>query len=77
MAGVLESEAGKLNEKFIKYISTGVPFVALKVAQTSDRFIAKKDGVSKWISTVASRKVVHTLRSEYRCSPNRQRNSGT
>ncbi len=65
VAGILKSEAEKLNEKFVKYVTTGVPFVALKVAQTSDGFIAKKDGTSKWISTVESRKIVHTLRSEY------------
>lgn len=65
IAGVLKSEAEKLNEKFLKYITTGLPFVALKVAQTSDGFIAKKDGTSKWISTKESRTIVHRLRSEY------------
>jgi len=63
--GVLKSEAEKLNEKFVKYVTTGFPFVALKVAQTSDGFIAKKDGTSKWISSKESRKIVHRLRSEY------------
>ena len=65
VSGVLKAEAEKLNEKFVKYISTGLPFVALKVAQTSDGFIAKQDGTSKWISSSASRKTVHRLRSEY------------
>jgi len=65
VAGVLKSEAEKLNERFVKYVTTGVPFVALKVAQTSDGFIAKKDGTSKWISTKESRTIVHKLRSQY------------
>ena len=65
VAGVLKSEAEKLNQKFVKYVTTGIPFVALKVAQTSDGFIAKKDGTSKWISTKESRTIAHALRSEY------------
>ncbi len=65
VTGVLKSEAERINEKFTKFVRTGIPFVALKVAQTSDGFIAKKDGTSKWISTAESRKVVHTLRSQY------------
>ena len=65
VVGVLKSEAERLNEKFVKYVTTGIPFVALKVAQTNDGFIAKKDGASKWISTKESRIIVHTLRSEY------------
>ena len=64
-ADVLKSEAEKLNERFVTYITTGIPFVALKVAQTSDGFIAKKDGTSRWISTKASRTIAHKLRSEY------------
>jgi diaminohydroxyphosphoribosylaminopyrimidine deaminase / 5-amino-6-(5-phosphoribosylamino)uracil reductase len=65
VTGVLRTEAERLNEKFIRYITTGVPFVALKVARTSDGFIAKKDGTSQWISTKESRTIAHTLRSEY------------
>jgi diaminohydroxyphosphoribosylaminopyrimidine deaminase / 5-amino-6-(5-phosphoribosylamino)uracil reductase len=65
VAGVMKRRAERLNEKFIKYITTGVPFVALKAAQTSDGFIAKKDGTSKWISSKKSRTVAHQLRSEY------------
>jgi diaminohydroxyphosphoribosylaminopyrimidine deaminase/5-amino-6-(5-phosphoribosylamino)uracil reductase len=65
VTGVLKSEAERLNEKFAKFVTTGIPFVALKLAQTSDGFIAKKDGTSKWISTAESRRIVHTIRSQY------------
>jgi len=65
VSGILRTEAEKFNDKFVKYITTGFPFVALKVAHTSDGFIAKNDGTSKWISSKESRKIVHRLRSEY------------
>lgn len=64
-SGVLQAEAAALNEKFMKFITTGVPFVGLKVARTSDGFIARTDGSSKWITTTRSRTLGHVLRREY------------
>ena len=64
-SGVLRSQAATLNEKFIKYITTGIPFVGLKVARTSDGFIARTDGSSKWITNKRSRTLAHVLRREY------------
>jgi diaminohydroxyphosphoribosylaminopyrimidine deaminase / 5-amino-6-(5-phosphoribosylamino)uracil reductase len=63
--GILEKEAQKLNEKFLKFITVNKPFVALKAAQTLDGFIAKPDGTSRWITNAQSRKFVHSLRNEY------------
>lgn len=60
--GVLESEAKKLNEIFIKYITTGSPFMIMKTAMTLDGKIAAYTGDSKWISGEASRQSVHWLR---------------
>ena len=34
--GVLANECRKLNEKFFKYIKSGIPFVTIKIAQTVD-----------------------------------------
>ena len=65
ITGVLESDSQVLNEKFFKFITTKVPFVSFKAAQTQDGFIAKKNGESKWITNTASRKYVHQLRAEY------------
>ena len=60
--GVRESEAKKLNEIFIKYITTDSPFVIMKAAMTLDGKIASVTGDSKWISGEASRHNVHWLR---------------
>jgi diaminohydroxyphosphoribosylaminopyrimidine deaminase / 5-amino-6-(5-phosphoribosylamino)uracil reductase len=62
-SGVLENEAQKLNEAYAKYISTGKPFVTLKVAMTLDGKIATPEGRSKWITGEQARKKVHMLRS--------------
>ncbi|MCL2861251.1 MAG: bifunctional diaminohydroxyphosphoribosylaminopyrimidine deaminase/5-amino-6-(5-phosphoribosylamino)uracil reductase RibD [Firmicutes bacterium] len=63
--GILESEARKINEKYIKYITTKKPFVLLKSAMTLDGKTAARTGDSKWISSEKSRKLVQKLRHEY------------
>ncbi len=64
--GVLEQEARRLNECFLKFVSTGGPFVVLKAAVTSDGFIAggKGSGAPRWISSAQSRRRAHKLRAE-------------
>jgi diaminohydroxyphosphoribosylaminopyrimidine deaminase/5-amino-6-(5-phosphoribosylamino)uracil reductase len=65
ITGVLEEEARKLNEIFIKYITTGQPFCLLKTAMTLDGKIASHTGDSKWITNEQSRSYVHQLRHQY------------
>ncbi len=48
--GVLRKEAELLNEKFFKFMNTGLPFVGIKLAQTLDGRIADIAGRSKWIT---------------------------
>lgn len=62
--GLLEKEAKKLNEVFIKHITTGLPFVVLKCAMTLDGKIASRSGDSKWISSSESLRFAHMLRSQ-------------
>jgi len=61
-SGVCEAEARRLNESFIKYISTKRPFVTLKCAATLDGRMATRTGDSKWVTGELSRKYVHELR---------------
>lgn len=60
--GVCEEECRRLNEVFIKYVSTSLPFVMLKCAATLDGRIATRTGDSKWITNPSSRHFVHELR---------------
>jgi len=62
--GILEEQARRLNEVFIKYIVTRQPFVMLKTAMTLDGKIATRTGESRWISGEKSRQFVHRLRDQ-------------
>jgi diaminohydroxyphosphoribosylaminopyrimidine deaminase/5-amino-6-(5-phosphoribosylamino)uracil reductase len=62
-SSVLEREAKEMNRAFIKYITKKRPFVTVKVAQSLDGKIATRTGDSRWISSEASRKFTHKLRS--------------
>lgn len=61
----LEKECDALNPIFFHYITTKMPYVALKYAMTADGKIATTTGASRWISNEASRQNAHTLRHRY------------
>ena len=64
-AGILEEDARKLNEVFIKYITTGLPFVVMKAAVSLDGKIATRAGESQWITGPGAREYGHRLRDRY------------
>ncbi len=64
ISGILEQDAEQLNKFFVKYITTGRPFVIVKAAQSLDGKIATRTGESKWISSEESRKFVRELRKQ-------------
>lgn len=61
--GIFEDKAKRLNEAYIKFITTKMPFVILKTAMTLDGKIATSEGQSKWITGQKARKIVHQMRS--------------
>ena len=65
ISGILESEGKELNKFFLKWITTKMPWICLKQAQTLDGKIALSNGESRWISSELSRKEVHSLRNIY------------
>lgn len=63
--GLLAEQSRRLNEAFVKFITTGLPFVTLKIAQSLDGRIALMNGKSKYITSGDSLKKVHSLRAEH------------
>jgi diaminohydroxyphosphoribosylaminopyrimidine deaminase/5-amino-6-(5-phosphoribosylamino)uracil reductase len=63
--GLMKDEAERLNEKYIRYVTTRLPFVHLKTACSLDGRIATPTGESKWITGEAARRASQHLRGEY------------
>jgi diaminohydroxyphosphoribosylaminopyrimidine deaminase/5-amino-6-(5-phosphoribosylamino)uracil reductase len=62
--GVGRGEGHRLLEPYRTRVTTGRPFVTLKVAATLDGKIATAKGESRWITGPAARKAVHRLRAQ-------------
>jgi diaminohydroxyphosphoribosylaminopyrimidine deaminase/5-amino-6-(5-phosphoribosylamino)uracil reductase len=62
--GVLEAEARKQNEAFVKFITSKMPFVIAKCGMSLDGKIATRTGDSRWVTSEESRRMVHQLRNE-------------
>jgi len=56
-------EAIAVTDAFVKRVTTGLPYVTAKWAQTLDGKIATRTGSSQWISNTQSRAAVHRLRA--------------
>lgn len=60
--GVCQDEARTLLAPFAKWVTTGLPFVTLKMGMTLDGRIADRQGISRWITGSAARREVRQLR---------------
>ncbi|HZD59254.1 MAG TPA: bifunctional diaminohydroxyphosphoribosylaminopyrimidine deaminase/5-amino-6-(5-phosphoribosylamino)uracil reductase RibD, partial [Anaerolineae bacterium] len=63
--GLLADEVARQNEVFIKYITTGRPFITVKAAISLDGKIAEAPETSTPITGEEAKKRVHELRNEY------------
>ncbi|MCK4905026.1 bifunctional diaminohydroxyphosphoribosylaminopyrimidine deaminase/5-amino-6-(5-phosphoribosylamino)uracil reductase RibD [bacterium] len=63
--GILEQDARKINETYIKYMTKKMPVVVLKWAMSLDGKIATRKGNSKWISGKVSREFTQKLRGKF------------
>jgi len=61
----LERELRYQNRVFLKYITTGLPWVVMKYAMTLDGKICTRTGDSRWVSGEESRRRVHYLRRAF------------
>jgi len=65
ISGVLQKECESINRGYSKYITTGIPWVTIKYAQSLDGRIATKTGHSQWISSPDSLKFSHQMRATH------------
>ena len=63
--GLLREEAALMNEEFFWFVTHKKPWITLKLALTLDGRIADESGTSQWITSPASRTIVHDLRRRY------------
>jgi diaminohydroxyphosphoribosylaminopyrimidine deaminase/5-amino-6-(5-phosphoribosylamino)uracil reductase len=63
--GCLEPEAARLIAPWRKFVTTGVPYVTLKLGLSLDGRIATRTGASKWVTGPAARARVHQLRAQH------------
>jgi diaminohydroxyphosphoribosylaminopyrimidine deaminase/5-amino-6-(5-phosphoribosylamino)uracil reductase len=61
-SGVLEADARRLNERFVRAQEARRPFVLLKAAMSLDGRIATARGESKWITSPRQRRMARRLR---------------
>ncbi|MBN1318080.1 MAG: bifunctional diaminohydroxyphosphoribosylaminopyrimidine deaminase/5-amino-6-(5-phosphoribosylamino)uracil reductase RibD [Anaerolineales bacterium] len=62
--GERQEQAHELNEVFIHWMATGMPFVVAKFGMSLDGKIATRTGDSRWITNTESRTYTHTLRDQ-------------
>lgn len=62
--GLLQKEAEKLNEVYLKFMRKKMPFVTLKLAMSADGKITKGGRTASLITDDYSRKLAHQMRAE-------------
>jgi diaminohydroxyphosphoribosylaminopyrimidine deaminase/5-amino-6-(5-phosphoribosylamino)uracil reductase len=61
--GVLEAECARLNVGFSKWVTSGIPWIIVKVSESLDGRTTRPPGEPQWLSNNRSLRVVHRLRA--------------
>jgi diaminohydroxyphosphoribosylaminopyrimidine deaminase/5-amino-6-(5-phosphoribosylamino)uracil reductase len=61
--GVKGAESRALIQPWTKFVTTGLPYILLKIAVSLDGRIATRTGASKWVTGPEARAKVHELRA--------------
>ena len=64
-SGIIENEGKELNKFYFKYAQEKLPYITLKVAQSTDGKISLSKKEQIWLTGEKSIEFVHKLRSEY------------
>ncbi|MGE5325983.1 MAG: bifunctional diaminohydroxyphosphoribosylaminopyrimidine deaminase/5-amino-6-(5-phosphoribosylamino)uracil reductase RibD [Deltaproteobacteria bacterium] len=64
-AGLCSRQAKEINEVYLKFRATSLPFVTAKAATTLDGKISTRTGESKWITDKIARRRARMLRAEH------------
>jgi diaminohydroxyphosphoribosylaminopyrimidine deaminase/5-amino-6-(5-phosphoribosylamino)uracil reductase len=65
VVAVREADARAVIAPWIKHVTTGLPYVSLKLALSLDGRIATRTGASKWVTGAEARIRVHALRAAH------------
>ena len=63
--GYRETEGRRLIAPWTKFVTTGMPYVTLKLGLSLDGRIASRTGASKWVTGPEARARVHVLRAQH------------
>lgn len=63
--GLMREEAARVNEAYLHFMTTGLPFVHLKLAVSLDGKIATRTGDARWITGPEARARAHELRHDH------------
>lgn len=62
---ITNHESRATNRGFFRRVQHGLPYVGLKLATSSDYFMARNDGGGQWLTGPVARAHGHTLRSQH------------
>ncbi len=62
---ILKEEGKELNKFYFKYVSSKIPYITLKIAQSTDGKITKSKNEQTWLTGEESNRFVHQQRAAY------------